>query len=243
MTQTVLTEEQDKPVWKWTKGGKFTVKSVYNRLCNAGLDRSFKHLWKSKVPLKIKIWLWMIWHNAIATRDNLLKRNWQGSSSCQFCNGTETISHLFFTCPAAKFVWSVVGRLIGAQTRPGSFTQFFWWFPQFVPASRNTQIAGLAAICWAIWKLRNRACFEHKIIKSPLDLISYSTVFLKYWAGLHNEKDAEDLQAGADGLLRLASATRVDDAPGGVGRTQPVLQARGPRMEDDVDDMDLGEQE
>jgi hypothetical protein len=33
MTQTILNDEQDKPFWKWTKGGKFSVKSVYNHLC------------------------------------------------------------------------------------------------------------------------------------------------------------------------------------------------------------------
>jgi hypothetical protein len=83
MAQTVLTDEHDKPVWKWTKGGKFSVKSVYNHLCGNGLDKSFKHLWKSKIPLKIKIWLWVIWHNAISIKDNLLRRNWQGSAICQ----------------------------------------------------------------------------------------------------------------------------------------------------------------
>jgi hypothetical protein len=51
---------------------------------------------------------------------------------------------------------------INSPIRPGGFTQFFWWFPQFVPASPNTQIASLAAICWAAWKLRNRACFDKK---------------------------------------------------------------------------------
>jgi hypothetical protein len=97
MSQTVLSDRQDKPHWKWTKSGKFTVKSVYNHLCGAGLERSFKHLWKSKIHLNIKIWLWMIWHNAIATKDNLLKRNWHGSFTCQFCDSAETISHLFFS--------------------------------------------------------------------------------------------------------------------------------------------------
>jgi hypothetical protein len=37
-----------------------------------------------------------------------------------------------------------------------------WWIPQFLPISRNIQIAGVDAICWAIWKMRNRACFEGK---------------------------------------------------------------------------------
>lgn len=119
---------------------------------------------------------------------------------------TKMISHLFFECVAAKYVWSTIGMAIGASDRPGSFTQFFWWFPQYVSASRNTQIAGLAAICWAIWKLRNRACFEKKLIKSPNELISFSAVFMNYWACLHNPSDAENIRAGADGLLHLADA-------------------------------------
>jgi hypothetical protein len=108
---------------------------------------------ENKIPLKIKIWLWLIWHNAIATKDNLLKRNWNGSAYCQFCHQNESISHLFFECVAAKYVWSTLAMAIGATDRPQSFTQFIWWFPHFVPASRNVQIAGLTTICWAIWKL------------------------------------------------------------------------------------------
>jgi hypothetical protein len=96
MAQTTLNNDPDKPFWKWTKVGNFSMKSVYDHLCGSGMDRTFKNLSKNKIPLKIKIWLWMIWHNAIATKDNLLKRNWQGSATCQFCEDTETISHLFF---------------------------------------------------------------------------------------------------------------------------------------------------
>jgi hypothetical protein len=125
-------------------------------------DIFFRHLWKSKIPLKIQFWLWLIWHNAIAIKDNLLKRRWIVSACCQFFHESESISHLFFDCVAAKYVWSIVGTTIGASNRPGSFTQFFWWFPRYVPASRNTQIVGLAAISWVVWKLRNKACFEKK---------------------------------------------------------------------------------
>jgi hypothetical protein len=48
-------------------------------LAAVGIDRSFKHLWKSRKPLKIKIWFWLIWHNAIATKDNMKRRKWVGS--------------------------------------------------------------------------------------------------------------------------------------------------------------------
>jgi hypothetical protein len=105
-----------------------------------------------------------------------------------------------------------------------NFTQFFWWFPRLVPASRNVQIVGLAAVCWAIWKLRNRACFEHKLIKSPSELISFVVVFINYWVGLHNSPDAENIRAGAASLLQLASGASTpppppaEDQPGGILR-------------------------
>jgi hypothetical protein len=63
-----------------------------------------------------------------------------------------------------------------------------------VPANRNTQIAGLDAIYWGIWKLRNKACFEGKLIQSPTELIIFAFVFMNYWASLHDEDDAEDIQ-------------------------------------------------
>ena len=73
----------------------------------------------------------------------------------------------------------------------------------------------VAAICWAIWKLRNRAFFEKKLINSPVDLVIYACVFIRYWAGLHGEEDRAVLQAGADTLQQnaLADAVTMDVAP------------------------------
>lgn len=104
LVQINLSEADDRPFWKWTKNDQFSVKSVYKQLCSNGLDGSFKQLWKAKISLKIKIWLWLIWHNAIATKDNLAKRNWPSNTLCQFCHEEETILHLFFEFSAAKFV-------------------------------------------------------------------------------------------------------------------------------------------
>jgi hypothetical protein len=86
----------DIPIWDWNKSGQFSAKSVYKDLSSYGIDRSFKHLWKANIPLKIKIWLWLIWHNAIATKDTMTERGWLGNPMCQFCNQNETIHHLFF---------------------------------------------------------------------------------------------------------------------------------------------------
>jgi hypothetical protein len=45
-------------------------------------------------------------------------------------------------------------------------------------------IAGLAAICWAIWQVRNNVCFERRKIRFHIEIISSTSSFLKYWAGM-----------------------------------------------------------
>jgi hypothetical protein len=54
----------DKTQMEITKNGKFPLKPLFEKLTIVGLDRQ---LWKYKLPIKIEIWLWLIWHNAIAT--------------------------------------------------------------------------------------------------------------------------------------------------------------------------------
>jgi hypothetical protein len=238
LNQRGLSDTVDKPKWKWTKSRQFTVKSVYKQICRNGIDRSFKHLWKSKIPLKIKIWLWLIWHNAIATKDNLLKRNWNGDPLCEFCSTHESILHLFFSCPAAQYIWSLVGMTVGAPTRPGSFAQFFWWMPQFSNANRNVQIAGIAAICWAIWKTRNSSCFEKKTLKNPVDLIFLATSFMKYWAGAHSDTEAAQLQQGAAALINLALG-----AGGGGGAGNAMVVNQQLRLEQGDATMDIDAQD
>jgi hypothetical protein len=62
LNQGVLNDCMDRSKWKLTKDGNFTVGSMYKQLYSNGVDRSFRHLWKSKTPLEIKIWLWLIWY-------------------------------------------------------------------------------------------------------------------------------------------------------------------------------------
>jgi hypothetical protein len=148
-----------------------------------GVDRSFKQLWKSKIPLKIKIWLWLIRHNAIATKDNMKRSDWVGSFVCQFGPSDESINHLFFICPMATYMWSTISIVLGVYSRPSCFTQYFWWISKILPLGFNFHVVGIAALCWAIWKTR-KTFFKGKLISSPMSMICYMCSFLRYWAGL-----------------------------------------------------------
>ena len=68
-----VNNKNDKPKWSWENTGIFSVKPTYAHLSRNELGAHYKLIWKAKLPLKIKIWLWLIEHNAILAKDNLAK--------------------------------------------------------------------------------------------------------------------------------------------------------------------------
>jgi hypothetical protein len=78
--------------------------------------------------------------------------------------------------------------------------------------------------------LRNRACFEGKLIKSPIDLICYATVFMKYWAGLNTDADQEAIRRGADALINMATGSQM-----GVRTSLRIEGVRSTRSNQDDD--------
>jgi hypothetical protein len=70
-------------------------------------------VWKLKIPPKIHFFLWLVVHNKILTRNNLVKRQSVDDLTYVFCNDLETCTHLFFECVVAKVVWEEMKRCVG----------------------------------------------------------------------------------------------------------------------------------
>jgi hypothetical protein len=77
---------------------------MYDQLSGVGIGRKFTHIWKAKIPYKVKIFVWLIENNAILSKDNMLRRDWIGDSTCQFCDIDENINHLFFKCTTSRVI-------------------------------------------------------------------------------------------------------------------------------------------
>jgi hypothetical protein len=57
----------------------FSVNSMYKKKMEDQVLIPYKFLCKSKLPQRIKIFFWLVVRNKILTKDNLKKRNWNGS--------------------------------------------------------------------------------------------------------------------------------------------------------------------
>jgi len=88
--------------WKLHLSNKYTVQSAYSYLTavHTNITEDFHHfLWHKAVPLKVNIFVWRLFLNRLATKDNLRKRNVLDVSlvSCAAsCWAVEDRDHLFF---------------------------------------------------------------------------------------------------------------------------------------------------
>jgi hypothetical protein len=69
-----LSNEPEKFVWNLNESGLFSVKSMYLDLMNDHTRFLRKYLWKIKIPLKIKIFMWFLSNKMLLTKDNLAKK-------------------------------------------------------------------------------------------------------------------------------------------------------------------------
>ncbi len=154
--------------WRWSSSGGFTVSSAYLFLVFDGVeDRSTRHLWPLKIPLSIKIFVWLAARNRLLTADQLSRRGWAGPSVCTLSMAhAERLDHILFDCPFARTIWiwllssfpSSCQRLLQA---PGDLIRRWMRARSVLPASVLGSFDFLfTAVCWEIWTERNRRIFD-----------------------------------------------------------------------------------
>jgi hypothetical protein len=134
----------------------------------------------------------------------MLKRKWQGDPLCYFCHLPEIVTQLFFTCSIAKIVWATIATCLGATDIPTSFNQSWKWCETWIPNGKQFHVVGIAAICWSVWKMRNKICFEGKKLHNPLEIVSHACALMKHWAGLQKDVDKEVLIQGVNAMFKIA---------------------------------------
>ncbi|KAJ8437462.1 LOW QUALITY PROTEIN: hypothetical protein Cgig2_012902 [Carnegiea gigantea] len=105
---------RDQLFWGGTQMGNFSIQSVINLLC--GLTSTpeqgkWQTIWKVKAPQKMKVLLWLIYHDALMSNEKRVKRELATDPNCASCdNTTENIEHILRSCNVVRSVWDYFER-------------------------------------------------------------------------------------------------------------------------------------
>jgi hypothetical protein len=69
-----LSDEDDQMVWKLNSSGVYNSQFLYVVINFRGITPVFvPSVWKLNVPPRVQVFLWLLSHNKLLTRDNLSK--------------------------------------------------------------------------------------------------------------------------------------------------------------------------
>ena len=80
------------------------------------------------------------------------------------------------------------------------------WIQEKFSVPKELHGLGVGAVCWAIWKARNKACFDNIIVKSPIEILCRACALMDYWAGLSKSELQEMIKVRVQALSSMAAS-------------------------------------
>jgi hypothetical protein len=176
-----LSDELDKFIWNLTTSGNFSVKLLYADYMNGHMVFLNKYIWKLKVPLKIRMFMWFLHRKVLLTKDNLTKRKWLGCNKCAFCDQDESIEHLFIRCTFSKLVWRVVHFTFNLPPPTNVKKLFGNWLNGLDKHTKLLVRIGLCAIMWTFWNCGNDVIFNKASNAQFLQVVHKVTYWINVW--------------------------------------------------------------
>jgi hypothetical protein len=201
LEEVVPAEGRDKVSWNLESSGRFSVKSLYNMLSQGPAAPFSNAIWKNRFPTKIKIFLWQMARGRLPSNDQILKRRGPSDGLCALCGLPENVDHIFFRCVLAKFVWAGIRDMLGVTWDPSSFNAWEGCIHNLNLKSQRTLCVLFAAICWALWKTRNKFTIEAKFPSQPAHCFFLIRLNLQLWRPLQRNKD-EPMMVQLEAMLK-----------------------------------------
>jgi len=148
--------------------------------------------------------MWYLYKGVILTKDNLVRRQWQGDRKCCFCSSNESIQHLLLDCHFAKFMWRTIHVSFNLMPPTSVHNLFTGWLEGINRKLKSQILVGASTICWVIWLTRNGIAFDKTIAPSYLQVIFRGTYWTRSWSLLQKEEDRHLIKMGCTTIEIIA---------------------------------------
>lgn len=147
---------------------------LYNELTFSGFtNRWLMCAWRTKLPLKIRVFLWQVFNDKIQSAGQLNKMNWPGKIECKLCGQTETTDHIIFQCAVAQFSWCVCRDILEWPFPPTSLNDL----REIAREGSNRQIKNIlflfGCVAWSLWLIRNYLVFNNLVVFSQVCIVQF----------------------------------------------------------------------
>lgn len=137
--------------------------------------------------------MWLVLRKSILTKDNLLRRGWNGSKHCPFCGKDESIDHLFMQCSITRMLSNILKcafNLLGfTDTVPALFNG---WITKFNKPEKRLMVVGVSSVFWTVWRWGNSIVSDNNEISDPCVLVNMNARWINDWNYLQTNLESQE---------------------------------------------------
>lgn len=184
----------------------FLVKSLYADFLHGHTRFLRKYLWKLKIPLKTKLFLWILHRKVLLTKDNLARRRWTGWKKCVFCHAEESVEHLVISFPFARHICRLIHFTFSISSPTGITNMFGNWLNGIDKKTRTRIRVGVSAFLCAIWNCRNDNVLNKSGAVHYLQVINRAVYWIHMWSSLLPSHQRGHMDIGCARLMAVVRA-------------------------------------
>ncbi|KAK3198084.1 hypothetical protein Dsin_021499 [Dipteronia sinensis] len=181
-----LSQREDDIIWHYEENGQFYVKSGYwigrglvniEGSSNPGPMVSWwQSFWKTRIPIKIKIFVWKACHDWIPTMVNIARRGVPTDGLCGSCmNSNETTLPSLWDCDKLKHIRGEWWH--GRNPLRSKYSNFFDLDCDISCLVNSEEMEFFYVLVWRIWFCRNSKLHGCQTCKVD-DVVRWSEAFL-----------------------------------------------------------------
>ena len=134
-------------------------------------------MWKTKVPSKLRVFLWRLAKNSIPSGDVLARRNMARHSLCALCGCPDSWRHSLLECNLSKFVWVLEEEEISDHLFSIQLSNARDWLVEVMKDLPHDKFVRVTVVLWAIWHAMRKLIHED-MVQSPMAIHGFIDRFL-----------------------------------------------------------------
>lgn len=138
---------------------------------------SWKLLWKTQVPSKIRMFLWCLAKQSLPTEDVRAHRNMSTTSTCGLCGAKDSWRHSLLECSMARCIWALVDGELAEHLCETTVPSAKQWIFTMMDSVSHASFIRLVVTLWVIWWARRKAIHD-EIFQSPSATHQFITRFI-----------------------------------------------------------------
>ena len=123
-------------------------------------SKAWTSLWHTRVPSKVKVFLWRLARHSMPTADLLQHRNMSTTHLCALCGCEDSWRHALLECTMSRCIWALADEALTEKVSQNQEIDAKNWLFSMHDKLPEKDFVLLVVTLWAVWRTIRKVIYE-----------------------------------------------------------------------------------